>query len=305
MQTIPGVFRIINTWGSYIATDVAPDPFNYNGLSASPNGMPQPAINRQDLFLAIWTGHYFASTAGTYVFATRSDDGSMLFVDGVPVVSNNADQPATTRSGSVSLSVGYHDLFIVYGESGGGYSMQVQVQTPTAGNQVMPRSMTSAAHCVACSYFDANCATCTSSGCSTCASGYGLSNGQCVLCSTVFSNCAKCDGGVCTVGATGFFASGGLPFACTAYDTHCVTCSNSVCLTCQAGYAVSGSGAGCVACSTMTPDGQCSVCTSSACTQCNPTFYLPTSTSCLSCGTYPNCAAQCVGRNNKCVTQQE
>src|SRR5262249_2314645 len=65
-------------------------------------------------------GQVQINTAGTYTFGTRSDDGTVLFVDGQPVVSNNAYQGLTTRTGTINLTAGRHDLEMYFYQGGGG-----------------------------------------------------------------------------------------------------------------------------------------------------------------------------------------
>jgi len=82
-------------------------------------------------FALIFTGKFNAPTsAGTslYTFNTTSDDGSVLFIDGQMVVSNNFYQGPVTRSGSITLSPGLHDIEIAYYQGGGGYALSAQVQ---------------------------------------------------------------------------------------------------------------------------------------------------------------------------------
>ena len=66
-------------------------------------------------------------------FATTSDDGSMLYIDGQPVVSNNFTQGATQRTGLVNLTPGPHTIDIEYYQGNGLGSMVAQWD-PTGGN---------------------------------------------------------------------------------------------------------------------------------------------------------------------------
>ncbi|HEX4000413.1 MAG TPA: PA14 domain-containing protein, partial [Pirellulales bacterium] len=83
-----------------------------------------------------YTGMINIPTTGTYTFSTDSDDGSMLFIDGTTVVSNNNFQGETTQKGSITLTAGEHNIVIGYYEGGGGYGLQVKMiagtGTPTA-----------------------------------------------------------------------------------------------------------------------------------------------------------------------------
>lgn len=95
----------------------------------------------KDNFVTRFTGWFNAEQAGNYTFATASDDGSMLFIDGATVVDNNYMQgyvPATKRSGSVTLTAGMHAIIIVMYEAAGGQGLTVWLTTPGGAEQVLP-----------------------------------------------------------------------------------------------------------------------------------------------------------------------
>ncbi len=70
------------------------------------------------------------TTGGTYTFTTTSDDGSLLFVDGVRVVENDGIQPATTDSGTITLGPGSHEITILYFENDGQDILDATIQGP-------------------------------------------------------------------------------------------------------------------------------------------------------------------------------
>jgi len=87
-----------------------------------------------DNFGYVYQGFINITTAGDYLFRTTSDDGSVLFIDGVEVVSNDALQPATTVTSSVvSLTVGFHSIEARYFELGGQQSFSVEFEAPGGG----------------------------------------------------------------------------------------------------------------------------------------------------------------------------
>lgn len=67
-----------------------------------------------------WTGYISIVNSGEYWFATSSDDGTELSVDGVKVVNNGGFHPAQMREGSVTLTVGLHEIIIDFFQGGGG-----------------------------------------------------------------------------------------------------------------------------------------------------------------------------------------
>jgi hypothetical protein len=78
-----------------------------------------------DTFSATWTGSFIALHRGTYTFATSSDDGSALYVDGRLVVENGGHHAARLVSGQVQLNRGVHTLFVKYFQEGGGLAFDL------------------------------------------------------------------------------------------------------------------------------------------------------------------------------------
>ena len=60
---------------------------------------------------------------GTYTFATTSDDGSTLAIDGFQVVDNGGNHVPLTKSGEIRLPRGPHAFTLEYFQSGGGYEI--------------------------------------------------------------------------------------------------------------------------------------------------------------------------------------
>ena len=85
---------------------------------------------------ARWYGDIMIPGTGTAPvpinFATTSDDGSMLYIDGNAVVNNNNFQGATQATGLADLTPGLHTIDVEYYQGGGGASMDVQWD-PTGG----------------------------------------------------------------------------------------------------------------------------------------------------------------------------
>jgi len=81
----------------------------------------------------IHTGFINIVEAGDYTFSTRSDDGTVLLLDGVEVVSNDFLQGPTTRfSAPITLTTGFHSLEVRFFERGGGQAFEVQYETPSS-----------------------------------------------------------------------------------------------------------------------------------------------------------------------------
>ena len=71
----------------------------FNGTNG-PGNIGYTDANGGNDYTVVLTG-YINLPAGTSNFTTRSDDGSMLFIDGQAVVNNNGYQGMTNRSGSI------------------------------------------------------------------------------------------------------------------------------------------------------------------------------------------------------------
>ena len=98
-------------------------------------------IQPTNQFEARWVGKYYAPTNGTYTFGTLSDDGSMVFIDGLVVTSNNYFQGFTAyRSGTIDLTAGYHDIAIAFYEGGGGQGLRVSNAIPGQAATVLQNS---------------------------------------------------------------------------------------------------------------------------------------------------------------------
>eukprot|EP00293_Proteomonas_sulcata_P020782 CAMPEP_0184303712 /NCGR_PEP_ID=MMETSP1049-20130417/13410_1 /TAXON_ID=77928 /ORGANISM="Proteomonas sulcata, Strain CCMP704" /LENGTH=291 /DNA_ID=CAMNT_0026615341 /DNA_START=8 /DNA_END=883 /DNA_ORIENTATION=+ len=87
---------------------------------------------------AVWTGYVKITTAGEYTFATISDDGSHLWVDGDMIVRNGGLHAPRERKGKMSLSTGYHRIKADFFENQGGEHMEVKYSGPDTNNEVVP-----------------------------------------------------------------------------------------------------------------------------------------------------------------------
>lgn len=110
--------------------------FNNNG-----NAFPPGYNSGTPVFQARMTGHFFAPTNGVYVFGTASDDGSMVYIDGAAVVTNNIAQAVTARYGSIYLSNGLHNITYAYNNTGGAYGFYTEIALPGGTTNRVPQSM--------------------------------------------------------------------------------------------------------------------------------------------------------------------
>jgi hypothetical protein len=95
-----------------------------------------------DFFAVRWSGQIRVETAGAYTFHLGSDDGSRLFIDGQLVIDHDGLHAYTERSGSVTLSAGYHDIRVEMFEFGGFAGVRLDWDPPgAAGREVVPGSV--------------------------------------------------------------------------------------------------------------------------------------------------------------------
>jgi hypothetical protein len=80
-------------------------------------GSPDPAIP-VDHFSVRWQGN-FQFNAGDYTFSATGDDGIRVLIDGIPIIDQFHDQPATTYTATKTMTAGTHQITIEYYENGG------------------------------------------------------------------------------------------------------------------------------------------------------------------------------------------
>lgn len=72
----------------------------------------------EDGFGFIYTGYIDVPADGIYTFMTRSDDGSVLYIDGVMAVDNDGSHSAASASGRIALAKGKHAFRLEYFDGG-------------------------------------------------------------------------------------------------------------------------------------------------------------------------------------------
>ena len=77
-----------------------------------------------DSFSVRWTGYITVDRAGTYEFATTSDDGTRLTINDQRVVSNEGSHSPVTQSGTIQLPAGSHRFVLDYVQYGGPYALE-------------------------------------------------------------------------------------------------------------------------------------------------------------------------------------
>ena len=97
--------------------------------------MSEPSIagaKQVDHFGYIFEGYLSISADGIYEFATRSDDGSVLYIGGEKVVDNDLSHAAIEATGRIPLQKGYHPFRLFYFEDYEGEHLSWSWRVPGA-----------------------------------------------------------------------------------------------------------------------------------------------------------------------------
>lgn len=81
--------------------------------------MKEPSIKeapQADHFGYIFEGLIDVPEDGVYTFATKSDDGSVLYIGDTKVVDNDGSHAAISASGKIALKKGLHPYKLMYFE---------------------------------------------------------------------------------------------------------------------------------------------------------------------------------------------
>ena len=115
-----------------------------SGLKPSARGvvakMSTAVATRKAQYAIQFTATIDVPVDGDWQFATRSDDGSWLWIDDVLVVDNAGMKPPTRKNGGQRLSKGPHQLRVAYTQGGGGAELKVFWSGPSVDEQEIPGS---------------------------------------------------------------------------------------------------------------------------------------------------------------------
>lgn len=102
--------------------------------------MPEPSIKdakQADHFGYLFSGLIQVPEDGIYTFQTRSDDGSVLYIDNELVVDNDGSHAAIPATGMVALKKGFHSYKLYYLEDYEGEHLSWAWKLPSA-NELAP-----------------------------------------------------------------------------------------------------------------------------------------------------------------------
>jgi mono/diheme cytochrome c family protein len=74
-------------------------------------------------------GFFGAAAAGAYTFHLASDDGSRLLIDGKKVVDNDGIHPTQSKSATVELTKGVHQITVDFFQGGGEHVLEVEIES--------------------------------------------------------------------------------------------------------------------------------------------------------------------------------
>ncbi|WP_421919295.1 alkaline phosphatase family protein [Marinifilum sp.] len=85
----------------------------------------------------VFDGYLNIENEGEYIFATRSDDGSKLYINEIEVVNNDGDHGVQEKEGSINLSKGKHKIRVEYFNGGGGFFLSSSYSGPGIPKQII------------------------------------------------------------------------------------------------------------------------------------------------------------------------
>jgi hypothetical protein len=102
-------------------------------------GAPAPGI-QSDNFSVRWTGQIEVPVTGTYRFATTSDDGVRLWVNGSRIINSWSGRTATVNtSGGITLTAGVrYSIRLDFYERAGAAQVQLRWTPPGQAESVIP-----------------------------------------------------------------------------------------------------------------------------------------------------------------------
>jgi len=94
----------------------------------------------KDYFAARFSGSLWIETPGDYAFHLASDDGAALWIDGDLVILDDAPHSYRTRSATVPLSAGLHDVAVGFYENTGTAGLRLSWTPPGGTEALFPAS---------------------------------------------------------------------------------------------------------------------------------------------------------------------
>lgn len=96
---------------------------------------------REDDYGFVFEGFVKVEADGIYSFFLETDDGSKLFLDGIPVIENDGVHGMAEKNGEIALVKGFHQIRVEYFQGTGGSGLALRVSGPGLNKQVIPAKM--------------------------------------------------------------------------------------------------------------------------------------------------------------------
>ena len=104
------------------------------------NNFDISVANSTQQFAINFTGYINVPSDGQYTFYLSSDDGSLLYIDGIQLVGNNGLHALIQQSNSIGLKAGLHAISVGYFNATGAEGLQVSYSGPGITKQAIPSS---------------------------------------------------------------------------------------------------------------------------------------------------------------------
>ena len=104
------------------------------------NNFDISVANRPEQFAINYTGYISVPADGQYTFYLSSDDGSLLFIDGVQVVNNDGTHMMIEQGNTIGLQAGLHAISVGYFNQTGYEGLQISYSGPGLSKQLIPSS---------------------------------------------------------------------------------------------------------------------------------------------------------------------
>lgn len=94
---------------------------------------------REENYGFVFDGFVKVPADGMYSFYTKSDDGSVVFIDNQRVVNNDGPHGATLMTGKIALKEGYHSYKLLYTQGAADAELEAGVEGPGVKQQAIPK----------------------------------------------------------------------------------------------------------------------------------------------------------------------
>lgn len=138
LKLTPKTLGSINRWvGKEEKGPVEDTKLPKNVTFAPVQKMDVSGYENADNILMVFKGYYNAEQDGLYTFATKSDDGSLLYIGEKLVVDNGGNHSAIRKEGMVALKKGWHPITVKFHEASGGSELTVWHTAPDAEEKTL------------------------------------------------------------------------------------------------------------------------------------------------------------------------